>query len=147
MREPSLASGDLDLVNGLTMLIGTGIGVGLTQYPNPDKSEAETKAWRNVRHRIAVQEAGRAAADRGSGIRALYKMRQNQIDQGKDTAKTDAAIAKYLAKNTPIDPKSGQGARETGRRGQVRFCHKRVRRPDQVKQLVKVATPDEKAGA
>jgi hypothetical protein len=140
MKEPYLATGDLDVVNGLTMLVGTGIGFGLTQYPNPDKSEAETMAWDMYNTDPSEKPLEQQRIE--SGIRNLYRMRSTIEKNGKDTKEIDGHIAKYLAKYS-IDGEAAKKFRKQAEEGKFKFVTKEFS-PDKVKTVLKVSTPEER---
>lgn len=148
MKEPSVATGDLDVINGLITLAATGFGVGISQYPNEDNSHAETLAWEmwepfpgrelTPEEKTAAIEQKRITA----GLRNLYRMRTKAEAEGKPAAAIDAAIKMYSEKYA-VDAKTTARLKAQGAAGEFDFVTEKFT-VAQVERLLKVATPKER---
>ena len=148
MHEPSLATGERDLINGLIVIAGTSIGLGLSQYPNEDNSHAETLAWEMwepfAGKELTPEEKTAAIEEKRvtSGIRNLYRMQKKAQDEGKDTTGIDKAIAMYTAKYS-IDAKTTAKLKGQGTQGDFDFVTEKFT-VAQVDKLLSVAKPKER---
>lgn len=142
MKEPSVATGDLDVMNGLITFLGSGIGFGISQYPNADQSDAARLAW--DLSEPAGKNKKKTDTERRveTGLRNLFKMRKEQIENNQPTANVDKAITKYAAaysvdKNT-LNKLKGQ-AEESG----FAYVTKKMDAAD-VEKILKVANDKER---
>jgi hypothetical protein len=142
MKETNAMTGDRDLANGLIMLVGTGVGLGLTQYPSEDSTEAESMAWEMYEPHPGGNRKPQEQRRVEIGLRNLFRLRKKMAADSMDVANVDKAIAKY-AGVYEIDPKTLAKLRKQGEEGDFAFVTKGLT-DIQVEKILKVATPEQR---
>lgn len=141
MKEPTVATGDRDVMNGLIMFFGTGIGAGITQYPNEDNTKAEQVAWDMYEpHKPGKKDVEQRRIE--TGLRNLFRMQKEQQDAGKDTGAISRAILKFSTMYD-VDSDTLRELRGQGREGTFKFVTKEMS-IEQVEKVLAVATPKER---
>ena len=148
MKEPSVATGERDIMNGLLTIIGSGLGAGLTQYPNEDRSRAEQLAWEmydpytddglTPEQKTAEIERKRIEG----GLRNLYRMQKETAERGASTKDIDEAIAKFTSKYN-VEPNLLKKLKGQAYEGKFSFVTQEFS-TSQIDKLLKVATNAER---
>lgn len=118
----NLKRGDLNFENAATVFMTSALGANFQDFAELEKSRAEVKAWDMWEGFTSKKKTPEEKAIL-AGVRRIYRFREEQLRDGKDTKVLDRRLAEILAKHG-IDPKAAAGLKEQATGSRFQFVTK-----------------------